>query len=103
MGRDAQRTSYSPVDLDIPENTYDGLSLLWNWFAPNEAAVNTRVQPVIAEGVLAVGTVDGIMHALAENTGEVLWQYQTKAAIVNLSMWFLSLPACARLPLHTPT
>jgi len=72
LGHDAQRTNYSPVQVDPP------YCYTWKWY---EVPIATRAQPVVAEGRLYIGSMDGVMYARNASTGSPLWSFATEGPI----------------------
>ena len=73
-GRDAQRTNYSPLQID-PPYCYD-----WKW---DEAPISSRVQPVVRAGRLFIGSDNGIFYARDAATGDSLWAVKVGSPIRN--------------------
>ncbi|MCS7286903.1 MAG: PQQ-binding-like beta-propeller repeat protein, partial [Anaerolineae bacterium] len=72
LGRDAQRTNYSPQQVDPP------YCYTWKWY---EAPFASRAQPVVASGRLFIGSMDGVMYARDASTGAPLWSYAVNSPI----------------------
>jgi len=72
LQHDPQRTGYTPNKVD-PPYTY-----LWKW---NEVPFATRTQPVVADGRLFIGGLDGVMYARDAQTGAPLWTFATAGPI----------------------
>lgn len=72
LGYNAQRTNASPVQVDPP------YCYVWKWY---EATIPSRAQPIVANGRLFVGSVDGIFYARDAATGAPLWHYVTNNPI----------------------
>jgi polyvinyl alcohol dehydrogenase (cytochrome) len=49
------------------------------WTAPVNGAVSAT--PVIAEGVVVVGSYDGVVRAFNPDSGDAVWSYETGAAV----------------------
>lgn len=64
LGHDAQRTNDTSVQVNPP------YCYTWKWY---EAPIATRAQPVVANGRLFVGSMDGVMYARNASTGASLW------------------------------
>ena len=58
LGRDAQRTNYTPEPLGRFASI-KGWEMAWAWKTP-KSPVAIRTQVVASEGVVAVGTHDGV-------------------------------------------
>ena len=69
-----KRTGHNPQSLTGPFQE--------KWSVDLGVAMADRIQPVISNGVVIVGDVDGTIHALREANGEALWTYQTGGAIL---------------------
>jgi hypothetical protein len=74
LGRDAQHTNYSPQQVDPP------FCYAWKWYG---APIASRAQPVVANGVLFVGTLDGTILARNATTGAALWSANVGSPIRN--------------------
>jgi outer membrane protein assembly factor BamB len=72
LGYNAQRTNASPVQVDPP------YCYIWKWY---EATIPSRAQPIVANGRLFVGSVDGIFYGRDAATGAPLWHYVTNNPI----------------------
>lgn len=78
LQRDPQRTGYSPQEVRPPYRYY------WRW---NEAPFASRTQPVVADGRLFIGSLNGRMYALdADQDAQggpptVLWAQDVGAPI----------------------
>lgn len=66
LGHDAQRTNYTSLQVDPP------YCYAWKWYEP---PIASRVQPVVANGRLYIGSMDGVMYARDATTGASLWTY----------------------------
>jgi outer membrane protein assembly factor BamB len=74
LGRDAQRTNFSKVTVSPP------YCLAWKWF---EVPFASRAQPVVASGVLFLGSMNGNLYARDASTGAPLWSFKTDGPIRN--------------------
>lgn len=72
LGRDAQRTNYSPQQVDPP------YCYVWKWY---EVPFASRAQPVVADGRLFIGGMNGVMYARNATTGAPLWSYAVNSPI----------------------
>jgi hypothetical protein len=72
LGHDAQRTNYSPTQVDPP------YCYAWKWY---EAPFASRAQPVIAAGRLFLGSMNGALYARDAATGAPLWTFVTGGPI----------------------
>jgi len=57
-------------------------SLDWVRFFPNEI-MTSGIEPIVAEGMVFVGTYSGNLYALDRRTGEILWQFHAPGPIVH--------------------
>jgi hypothetical protein len=73
LQHDVKRTGQNPAALTGP--------FTQAWTRNLGVALAHRVQPVIADGVVVVGAVDGRVFGLNESTGAIQWQYQTGGPI----------------------
>ncbi len=77
--RDAQRTAYSPQQVDPP------YCYAWKWY---EVPIASRAQPVVVDGRLFVGGMDGVVYARNASTGAPLWRYATDGPVRHsLAVW----------------
>lgn len=72
LGRDAQRTNYSPQQVNPP------YCYVWKWY---EVPFASRAQPVVADGRLFIGGMNGVMYARNASTGAPLWSYAANSPI----------------------
>ena len=72
LGRDAQRTNVSSVQVDPP------YCYAWKWY---EVPFASRAQPVIANGYFYMGALNGVLYARNSTTGEQLWSYKTNGPL----------------------
>ena len=72
LGRDAQRTNVSNVQVDPP------YCYAWKWY---EVPFASRTQPVIANGYFYMGSINGVLYARNAVTGEALWSYKTNGPL----------------------
>lgn len=72
LGRDAQRTNYSTVQLNPP------YCYAWKWY---EAPMANRAQPIVVGNRLFIGSMDGALYARDATTGAPLWRYATNGPI----------------------
>ena len=72
LGRDPQRTNASKVQVDPP------FCYAWKWF---QVPFASRAQPVVASGILYLGSMDGKLYARDAKTGAPKWSFQTEGAI----------------------
>jgi hypothetical protein len=66
LGRDAQRSNYSPLQVNPP------YCYIWKWY---EVPFASRAQPVVAAGRLFIGGLDGVLYARDASTGASLWTF----------------------------
>jgi len=72
LQHDPQRTGYTPDEVRPP------YIYLWKW---NEVPFASRTQPVVADGRLFIGGLDGVMYARDAQTGAPLWTFATAGPI----------------------
>jgi len=78
LAHDNQRTSYTPQEIRPPYR------YLWRW---HEVPFASRTQPVVANGILYIGSVNNKMYALEAKTDknggppQIKWSYQTNGPI----------------------
>jgi len=73
-GRDVQRSNYTPERLGAYVH-YPRWQFRWTWRSPSP--ISWRAQVVAAEGIVAVGTFDGKLHAIDFQTGREKWTFET--------------------------
>lgn len=66
VGRDAQRTNFTPLQVNPP------YCYIWKWY---EVPFASRAQPVVAAGRLFIGGMDGVLYARNASTGASLWTF----------------------------
>ncbi len=66
LGRDAQRSNYSPLQVNPP------YCYVWKWY---EVPFASRAQPVVVAGRLFIGGLDGVLYARNASTGTSLWTF----------------------------
>jgi hypothetical protein len=72
LGHDAQRTNYSPQQIEPP------YCYTWKWYA---VPIASRAQPVVANGRLFIGGMDGVLYARNSYTGQPIWHFVTQGPI----------------------
>jgi len=72
LQHDPQRTGYTPDEVRPP------YVYLWKW---NQVPFASRTQPVVADGRLFIGGLDGLMYARNARTGAPLWTFATAGPI----------------------
>ncbi len=80
LAHDAQRTGGGASVAGGP------YAIRWGWNTtqgPNTLRIGGNVQPVVANGRIFVGTLDGRLAAIAADTGADLWHAQTGGAILG--------------------
>ncbi len=93
LGRDPQRSNYTPEKVG---DYYPKAKWTNRWLVQFEAPVSQRATPVLAEGLVAIGTFDGVMHGIDHATGKVRWTFQAEgpidhaAAIADGKVYFTS-------------
>ncbi|MGQ9904867.1 MAG: outer membrane protein assembly factor BamB family protein, partial [Anaerolineae bacterium] len=81
LGRDAQRSNYSPLQVNPP------YCYIWKWY---EAPFASRAQPVVAGGRLFIGSLDGVFYARNASTGASLWTFAGDGSAIRHSAGVLS-------------
>ncbi len=72
LAHDAQRSGYTSEQVDPP------YCYAWKW---NAVPIASRVQPVVKNGLLYIGGLDGRLYARDATTGEPIWDYTTGGPI----------------------
>ncbi|MBO9345763.1 MAG: PQQ-like beta-propeller repeat protein, partial [Chloroflexi bacterium] len=81
LGRDAQRSNYSPLQVNPP------YCYIWKWY---EVPFASRAQPVVASGRLFIGGMDGVFYARDASTGASLWTFAGDGSPIRHSAGVLS-------------
>ena len=81
LGRDAQRSNYSPLQVNPP------YCYIWKWY---EVPFASRAQPVVAAGRLFIGGLDGVLYARDAGTGASLWTFPGDGSPIRHSPGVLS-------------
>ena len=72
LGHDPQRTNYTSVQVDPP------YCYTWKWY---EVPIVSRAQPVVADGRLFIGSMNGLLYARNASTGAPLWSFASQGPI----------------------
>jgi hypothetical protein len=75
LQRDAQHTGY------VAQAVVGPYTELWRLTRP--FPVSSRVQPVIAGGLVFLPSNDGSLYAIKATDGSIAWKYATRGALVN--------------------
>jgi hypothetical protein len=73
---DLKRTGFT-VDCVRPPYSLD-----WVRFFPTEI-MTSGIEPIVADGMVFVGTYSGSLYALDRRTGEILWQFRAPGPILH--------------------
>jgi hypothetical protein len=73
-GHDPQRTNASAIEVPPP------YCYSWKWYG---APIASRAQPVVSNGVLFIGGLDGVLYARQAATGAPLWDFSSGGPIRN--------------------
>jgi glucose dehydrogenase len=85
LGNDPQRTNYTSLQVDPP------YCYTWKWY---EAPIASRAQPIVSNGRLFIGSMDGVMYARDASTGAPLWTFvaggpiRHSAGVINNAVIF---------------
>lgn len=89
LAHDALHTGCTAIGVERPYKT------LWRWFdgrpwpmdqqppARNRVVFFSNCQPVVADGLLYIGAMNGRLYALKADSGEVAWTQQTGRQITH--------------------
>jgi uncharacterized repeat protein (TIGR01451 family) len=72
LGHDPQRTNYTTVQVDPP------YCYTWKWY---EVPIASSAQPVVADGRLFIGSMNGLLYARNASTGAPLWTFASQGPI----------------------
>lgn len=72
LGHDAQRTNATTLQVNPP------YCYTWKWY---EAPLASRAQPVVAQGRLFIGSMNGLFYARNASTGAPLWTFDASSPI----------------------
>jgi outer membrane protein assembly factor BamB len=72
LGRDPQRTNASKVQVDAP------YCVAWKWY---QVPLSGRSQPVVGNGVLYMGSMNGKLYARDARTGAPKWEFAADGPI----------------------
>ncbi len=72
LGHDPQRTNYTALQVDPP------FCYTWKW---DEVPLASRAQPVVADGRLFIGSMNGLLYARNASTGAPLWTFASQGPI----------------------
>ena len=81
LGRDAQRSNYSPLQVNPP------YCYRWKWY---EVPFASRTQPVVAGGRLFIGGLDGVLYARDADNGASLWTFAGDGSPIRHSAGVMS-------------
>ncbi len=76
--KDAQHSGY------VPQTVVGPYTKLWQRDLP---PVSSRVQPIIAEGLIFLPSNDGSLYALSTTDGHTVWSFPTGNALVNAAAY----------------
>ncbi len=76
LAHDPARSGATPVEIRPP------FVRKWYRLFPDEGLM-AGVQPIVADGVVYVGTLRGILHAIDDTTGEDRWAFRAGGAILH--------------------
>ncbi len=79
LQHDAARSGFSPENVGLPPA--GDAQIVWRWHPDRVTSVAGRVQPVVRNGLLCVGFLDGRMFGLDAATGQTRWVFQAGGAI----------------------
>ncbi|MBI4100118.1 PQQ-binding-like beta-propeller repeat protein [Candidatus Microgenomates bacterium] len=75
LQKDSQHSGYVPQTVGPP---YTEL-----WRVTKQFPVSSRVQPIVAQGLVFIPSNDGSIYALNTTSGSTAWSYKTGGALVN--------------------
>ncbi len=78
LQHDVRHSGYTPVALVSPD--YDG-TLNIKWKVGLGERIEIEMQPIVAYDRVYIGVMNGKLHAVDEETGEIEWTYQAGGAI----------------------
>ena len=80
LGCDPQRSNYTPEAIG-GYVSYPQWTQQWTW--RTDSPIPWRAQVVAAEGIAAIGTYDGKLHAIDLATGKEKWTFPTGGPILH--------------------
>ena len=73
---------FNPYEVILSPATVGNLALDWTYTMGGDSqGVLDQSSPVVANGVVYVGSIDGNLYALNAGTGALLWKYTTGSAV----------------------
>ena len=81
LGHDPQRTNASKVQVDAP------ICYAWKWF---QVPFASRAQPVVANGIFYLGSMNGKLYARDAKTGAAKWDFAADGAIRHSAGVFIA-------------
>src|SRR3990170_648879 len=82
-GFDLSNTAYNSFETEIRASTVGRLKLKWTF--PVDEMVPTT--PAVVDGIVYVGTWEGILYALDTKTGREIWRFNARALAGDESAW----------------
>jgi uncharacterized repeat protein (TIGR01451 family) len=78
LQHDVKHSGYTPITF-VPRD-YDG-TLNVKWKVGLGERIEVEMQPIVAYGRVYIGVMNGKLHAIDEESGEIEWTYQAGGAI----------------------
>ncbi|MGO9560550.1 MAG: PQQ-binding-like beta-propeller repeat protein [Acidimicrobiales bacterium] len=72
----ASHSSYNPAATSISPASIPNLQPIWRWTppsSPNSGSSQELASPIVSDGVIYVGLLDGYLYAISEATRAILW------------------------------
>jgi outer membrane protein assembly factor BamB/serine/threonine protein kinase len=83
FGFDAQHSHYNPYEKVLSRSNINELVNVWTYHIERDAFYIIPSSPVIANGIVYIGSQDHSFYALDANSGRKIWSYLTGGPIIS--------------------
>lgn len=83
FGFDAQHSHYNPYEKVLSRSNINELVNVWTYHIERDAFYIIPSSPVIAHGIVYIGSQDHSFYALDANSGRKVWSYLTGGPIIS--------------------